>query len=779
MGFKSSTAIAPTQQAPALRLQRSTSGLRCAAIIGNFPPRQCGIATFTRDTFESLRAALPGVDWKVVAMEDSDSAHAYGDTVTHVVPQDDLTAYVKTADDLNRSGVEVAFLQHEFGIFGGESGGHVLAMLRRLRMPVVSTLHTVLERPTSQQKEVLDEIIRLSANVIVMTETGADIIERVHGVGPRKVHVIPHGAPERPFSLTEPFKEPLGLSRRKLIMTFGLLSPNKGIETIIRGLPAILERHPDMVYLIAGATHPHLVAREGESYRESLVTLAKSLGVADSLRFVNRYLGDDELVDLLQAADLYVTPYLTEAQVTSGTLAYAIAVGKPVISTPYWHAVEALADGIGVICPFNDTRAFTREITTLLSDDARREAMARQAYRAGEPSRWRRVASETIALARVAISMHEKRVEEAFRTLARPKFGAVTRMSDDCGIFQHSRFGAPDRHHGYCTDDTARTLALTARLAREGAPDDAVVRSAVTSAAFVNHAWNPKAGRFRNFMGYDRQWRDDGGSDDCCARALEALCLFAREWPERDLADWAADLAREAMQHVGKWSSLRAHALIIKAILAAEGRVIEADEAARLIAAPASALMEAMVTGRNEGHLWFEPCFAYDNARLPEALILAGERLEDAEMLGAGLDALERLMKLQTSQEGWFMPVATSIFAECDARHVHFDQQPIEALATIEACFVAWRVTGDTRHCADARMAFDWFGGRNAHGLALARPEDGVCADALTIAGVNRNHGAESILSYQLAAVSIREFLLRLPPSTSSLWMAPWRSATP
>ncbi len=778
MGFEASSAIASPAPVTALRLERSNAGLRRAAIIGNFPPRRCGIATFTRDIFEGLRGALRGVDWKVVAMEDAKDTHVYGEIVTHVVPQDDLDAYARTADDLNRAGVEIVFLQHEFGIFGGESGEYLLHLLRRLRMPVVSTLHTVLENPTPQQKRVLDEIIALSANVIVMTETGADIIERVHRAGPRKVHVIPHGAPERAFSSTEPFKIPLGLAGQKLIMTFGLLSPNKGIETIIRALPAILERHPGAVYLIAGATHPHLLARHGESYRENLVSLAQSLGVADSLMFLNRYLGDDELVDLLQAADLYVTPYLTEAQVTSGTLAYAIALGKPVISTPYWHAVEALADGVGVICPFNDTGAFAREIATLLSDDKRREAMARRAYRAGEPSRWRRVASETVALARVAMAAHEKRIEEAFRTMARPKFDAVTRMSDDCGIFQHSRFGAPDRRHGYCTDDTARALALTARLAREGVPGAAIARQAVTCAAFVNHAWNPQAGRFRNFMSYNRQWLDDGGSDDCCARALEALCLFARDWHESDLRDWASDLAREAIQHIGEWSSLRAQALTIKALLAAEDRIIGPAEAGERIGAPAEALMQALTTGRNEGHLWFEPCFTYDNARLPEALILAGERLDDADMLGAGLDALERLMKLQTSAEGWFMPVATSKFAECDANHVHFDQQPLEALATIEACFVAWRVTGDTRYCAEARMAFDWFGGRNAHGLPLARPEDGMCADGLTVAGLNRNCGAESILSYQLAAVSIREFLLRLPPSTSSTQTATWRTAT-
>jgi glycosyltransferase involved in cell wall biosynthesis len=761
MGFNSATAIVH-----ALTPARSAAvrpALRSAAMIGNFPPRKCGIATFTRDHFESLRKALPNTKWSLVAMEDRGGAHVYPNTVTHVIPQDDISAYERVADDLNLSGVEAVFVQHEFGIYGGESGAHLLVLLRRLRMPVIVTLHTVLERPNPAQKKVMDEILRIASAVIAMTEMGADILERVHGVGPKKVHVIPHGAPERPFASTEPFKAPLGLAGHKVIMTFGLLSPNKGLETIIKGLPSILERHPDAVYLIAGATHPHLVAREGEAYRESLIELARSLGVVDHLRFVNHFLGDEELADLLQAADLYVTPYLTEAQIVSGTLAYAIALGKPVISTPYWHAKEALADGVGVICPFNDTRAFAREITGLLSDQVKREAMARRAYRAGEPSRWRKVADSTVDLAIASRSMHEKRVEESFRSLARPKLDGLLRMADDCGVYQHSRFGAPDRRHGYCTDDTARALMLMARLASEGAADAAMLKLANSCAAFVNHAWSPETGRFRNFMGFDRHWLDEGGSDDCCARALEALCAVAKEWPNGELRDWAADLARQAFQHAGKWTSLRSQALIIKSSLAAEGVIIGEDETGRFVYEAASALMKALKDGRSEGHDWFEPCFAYDNARLPEALILAGERLQDPDMLSAGLGALELVMKLQTTKQGWFAPVATSCFDTNGADHVHFDQQPIEALATVDACFAAWRATGDTRHCAKGRLAFDWFGGHNIHGIALARPADGICHDALTVSGLNRNHGAESILSYHLAAASIRQFLIRQP----------------
>jgi glycosyltransferase involved in cell wall biosynthesis len=760
MGFDSATAIVRNLHTATVEAVRPK--LRRAAMIGNFPPRKCGIATFTRDTFESLRTALPRTEWDVVVMQDPGADHVYAKTVTYVVPQNDLAAYRDTADALNRSGVEVVFLQHEFGIFGGDAGSHILALLRRLQMPVITTLHTVLQNPNSDQRRVLDEILRISASVIVMTETGADILEHVHGAGPTKVHVIPHGAPERPFSATDPFKTPLGLAGHKVIMTFGLLSPNKGLETIIRGLPAILDRHPDAVYLIVGATHPHLVQNEGEAYRDSLIELARSLGVVDHLRFINRFVDDEELVDLLQAADLYVTPYLTEAQITSGTLAYAIAVGKPVISTPYWHAREALADGVGVICPFNDTRAFAHEIIDLLADDARREAMARRAYRAGEPSRWRKVAQETTGLALVARASHERRLDDAFRPLVRPNLDGLLRMSDDCGVMQHSRFGAPDRRHGYCSDDNSRALSLLARLAAEGPLEPAALKLGLSCAAFLNHAWSPETGRFRNFMAFDRRWLDEGGSDDCCARALEALCLVARDWPQADLREWAADLAREVIQNVHTWTSLRSRALVIKAVLVAEHTVISADETCRIVAEAISPLLKSAQEGASD-HGWFEPNLSYDNARLPEALILAGERLQDPDMLSAGIETLDRLMKLQITQHGYFAPIATSSFAETLADHQHFDQQPIEALATVDACLAGWRATGATQYAHAARQAFEWFGGRNVHGVPLARPLDGICHDALTEDGVNRNHGAESILSYLLAAASVRRGLLGLP----------------
>jgi glycosyltransferase involved in cell wall biosynthesis len=730
--------------------------LRRLAMIGNFPPRKCGIATFTRDTYSSLKARLPDAHWDIVALNDPGASYDYPPDVTQVLPQNDAAAYVRVADALNESGVEVVFIQHEFGIFGGDAGAHLLQLMRRLHAPAVVTLHTVLEHPDPAQKRVLDEIIQLAAGVIVMTEKGADIIERVHHVGPSKVHVIPHGAPERPFASTEPFKAKLGFAGRKLIMTFGLLSPNKGIETIIRALPDVLDRHPDALYLVVGATHPHLIAREGEAYRESLVKLAASLGVAGNLTFINRFVGDAELVDLLQAADIYATPYLHEAQVTSGTLSYAVALGKPVISTPYWHAAEALADDVGVLCDFGDSKCFGRALEHLLSSPSAREAMARRAYKAGESSRWRKVAGAWLDLAVACRDASRKRESASVRALLRPGLAAIHRITDDCGVLQHSKFRVPDRRHGYCTDDNARALSLFSRLSHEGDNGDPDSRLAYTCAAFVNHAWNPDNGRFRNFMGYDRRWLDDGGSDDCCARAFEALCLTGNHAGRPDLRLWANDLAKAVASHAREWRSIRSRALVVKACLNGEGTILDRDEARALIGESAETMMAALAAQRSAGGEWFEAGLTYDNARLPEALILAGGHLDRPDWTEAGLTTLGYLMRKQRSAQGWFSPVATNSFDANSASHPSFDQQPIEALATVDACIAAYHATGDDVWSGRAEAAFLWFSGQNDHGLALVTAADGGCYDGLTAFGFNQNQGAESILSYHLAAAAIR-----------------------
>jgi glycosyltransferase involved in cell wall biosynthesis len=726
-----------------------------AAMIGNYPPRQCGIATFTRDFLVSLQGASPRTEWQVCAVTEDEAHHAYPPEVTHVLAQNDPHTYIALADTLNSSGAQVAFIQHEFGIFGGPAGDYLLLLMRRLKMPMVVTLHTVLERPDTDQRRVMEEIIRLSAAVIVMAEKGAEILHAVHKAGPTKVHVIPHGAPDRPLAPTEAFKSTLGFAGKKIIMTFGLLSTNKGLDTVVRALPEILKRHPDAVYVVAGATHPHVLARDGESYRQGLMALADSLNVSHALHFVNRYVDDAELTDLLQAADVYVTPYLSEAQITSGTLSYAIALGKPVVSTPYWHATEALADGVGVICPFNDAEAFGRELSDILGNDVRRQSLARRAWRSGTAARWPNVGASGIALAHAARGAHVASPEISLRTLARPRLDAVRRLSDDVGILQHSKHRIPDRAHGYCVDDTARALALTACLTRHEIEPALSSALACRFAAFVNHAWNGETGRFRNFMAWDRRWLDEGGCDDSNGRTFDALCLTAAHGATPHLQEWATDLARLAYQHSHDWRSLRARAHVMRGCIAAEGIVLEPREVLETLARSSAAIVDAL----EHNGPWFDENLSYENARLPEALILAGGRLDDDRLTAVGLDRLDWLMRKQAAPSGHFRPIATSSFAISDADDLVFDQQPLEAWASIDACAAAFRLTEDEPWLQRAISAFVWFAGENDLGLSLVTSADGGCYDGLTATGCNLNQGAESVLSYQMAAVTMRQLL--------------------
>lgn len=756
--------MAATEVAGLPPLTVAAPSLSKAAIIGNFPPRLCGIATFTRDTYACLTRALPKATWQVIAMNDPNQTYEYPDSVTHILAQNDMGAYKRLAADLNASGTQVLFVQHEFGIYGGSAGTYLLELLGRVNMPVVTTLHTVLETPNDDQRRVMEGLIRYSSTLITMAEKGADILRRVYGVAPSQIAVIPHGAPFRPLADTNDFKAALGVEGKKTLTTFGLLSPNKGIETVIKALPAVVAQNPDMIYLVVGATHPHLVAHEGEAYRDGLIRMAQDLGVADHVRFINEFMNDDALIDILRATDVYVTPYLTETQITSGTLSYALALGRPVVSTPYWHAQEALADGSGVLCPFNDVDAFARALSDLLQSDEKRAEMSERAYRRALPSRWSEVAKAYVARAEKDMNMTPKTASEVAATAfvnaviprpikqsaregAPPSWQRLARMSDDCGIFQHGKFRLPDRNHGYCTDDNVRALSLAAKQSGINDPAGRRVALAYTYAAFVNHAWMDE-GRFRNFMSYGRDWLDDGGSDDCCARAFESLVDVARSDLPDDLRLWAVELGQRVLPHIGKWDSNRSRAILLKALVGAEGVIGDRHEVLAHIRELSRLLHHAYLDHSQPDHQWFEPQLSYDNARLSEGLILAAHRLKDEVMLSDGLTSLAWVMKRQTcAEKGHFQPVATSHFCLEGQDHPIFDQQPIEVYATIEACMSAWKVTGDILWKTDASRAFAWFTGTNTLGVPLIT-EDGGCFDGLTPVGPNANQGAESILAY-------------------------------
>jgi glycosyltransferase involved in cell wall biosynthesis len=733
------------------------------AFIGNSLPRRCGIATFTTDLQQAI-AARVNVESAIVAMNDQGRAYEYPPVVQFQIDDDEPAAYARAADALNANEFQVACLQHEFGIFGGEAGGHIVGLLSKLKMPIVTTLHTVLEKPERAQRAVFERIVEVSAKVVVMAEKGGELLRTVYGVPRERIEVIPHGIPDCAFAEPGEAKQKLGFGGRRVILTFGLLSPSKGIEVMIDAMPSILERCPDALYVVLGATHPNLVRREGEVYRERLVARVRALGIQDHVVFLDQFVDQATLLEFISMCDVYVTPYLNEAQMTSGTLAYSFGLGKAVVSTPYWHARELLADERGVLVPFGDSQAIGDAITGLLTDDARRQSMCRRAYVSSRSMTWARTAERYLAAfdkvrreqrLRVVASQPDNVVRYHSQTPPQMQIGHLLSMCDDTGLLQHAIHAVPDRAHGYCVDDNARALLVACAL---NAPNEQRLPETLTMrlASFVQHAWNPDTRRFRNFMSYDRRWLEQAGSEDCHGRALWALGECARNDASASRRRWAAALFREALPSTEAFHSPRAWAF---ALLGLDGYccVAAQDSLARELRHKlADRLMSILAAVETSDWIWFEEVLAYENARLPQALIVTGLSTGVLGYATAGLRSLRWLMTLQTSSAGLFRPVGSASFGDKRIAPRQFDQQPLEAAATISACLAALQADGDSRWRSDAERAFAWFLGSNDLATPLADLDTGSCRDGLHPERVNENRGGESAVSYLLGLAEMR-----------------------
>ncbi len=749
------------------------SGLKRVAVIGNYTPRRCGIATFTADLSEALAAARPETDVFVVAMNDRAEGYGYPERVRHTTSQHDLGDYGRTADYLNLSGAELVCLQHEFGIFGGPAGSYILSLLRELNMPVVTTLHTVLDRPDPAQRRVMDELCRLSMRLVVMSGRGADFLRDVYGVPDAKISLIHHGIPDTPFVDVSPLRATFGVADKKVLLTFGLLSQNKGVETVIGALPDIVARHPEVLYIVLGATHPHVLAHEGERYRESLVKLADERGVGAHVRFEDRFVTLAELVRYIEMADIYVTPYLNREQITSGTLAYALGLGKAVVSTPYWYAEELLAEGRGVLVPFRDAGAVSAAVNGLFDDDAAREALRARAYRYGRTMTWPSVARdywETFTQAAAQWRAPTSKLT-AKRAADPPPLNLkhLFTLTDDTGVFQHATFTVPNRHEGYTTDDNARSL-MAAALAEplvQGQTEE--LRDLCGRyLAFLIHAFDASTGRFRNFMSYERTWLEPVGSENAHARALRALATLLRYSQDKGQRGAAERLFEEALPALTGFSSPRAWALSLMAAaerLEFSGRDAYVREVGNELAAR---LVARYKESASPDWPWFETLLSYSNAKLPHGLLAFGRVTEDASLTALGLETLSWLLEQQRAPEGHAAPIGSDRVYWRGGDRPPFDQQPIEAYATVSACLEAYRATGDARWYGEAEGVFAWFLGRNDLGLPLYDPTTGGCRDGLHPDRTNENQGAESTLSFLLASLELQLTEQRKPQLIAS-----------
>ena len=739
---------------------------RRIALIGNSLPRRCGIATFTTDLQRAISNSEPNPQTCVVAITDHDQTYDYPASVVLEIREDSIEEYVRAAASLNAGRFDLVCLQHEFGIFGGDAGAHILELLTRLTMPVVTTLHTVLASPGAIQRTVMERIVEASAKLVVMADKGRELLHSIYRVPHEKIEVIAHGIPDFPFVAPDVAKARLGFSGRSVILTFGLLSPSKGIEVMIDAMPSILKRRPDAVYVVLGATHPNLVRDQGEAYRESLMARVRELGIEDHVVFLDQFVDQATLLEFISMCDVYVTPYLNEAQMTSGTLAYSFGLGKPVVSTPYWHARELLADGRGVLVPFGDAAGIGNEIAQLLTDEPRRQAMRERAYAASRSMTWERTAERYMTVFEHARQGHRlKLIARAAPDAIAPlspaaapdmRLGHFLSMCDDTGLFQHAVHAVPDRAHGYCVDDNARALLLACAL---NEPGERPISDVLTArfAAFVQHAWNPDTRRFRNFMGFNRAWLEDSGSEDSHGRTLWALGECSRRDASLSRRRWAGALFAQALPAVESFRSPRASAFTLLG-LDAYCAVVPDDRRAREIRGVlAERLMSGLASVETPDWQWFEEGLAYDNARLPQALIVTGMATQTPVYVDAGLRSLRWLMTQQRTSKGHFRPVGTAGFGELRKLPRAFDQQPLEATATIAACLAAWRADDDAEWKTIATRVFSWFLGSNDLSVALADPETGSCRDGLHPDRANENCGGESVVSYLLALAEIRQ----------------------
>jgi glycosyltransferase involved in cell wall biosynthesis len=738
------------------------------AIVGNYLPRLCGIATFTNDLSEALDHKLPNPENViVVAMDDIEEGYDYPERVKFEIRENIIKDYINAADFLNLNQIDAVILQHEYGIFGGKDGINIIHMLKNLKIPTIITLHTVLSKPSSAQLAIIHEMAKYSQKFVVMAQKARNILKTVYKIPDSMISIISHGIPDIPFVDPIFYKDKFGLEHKKVILTFGLIGPSKGIEYMIGALPKIIEQHDDVIYIILGVTHPGLLRTNGEEYRHLLQMKVKNLGLEDYVQFHNKFVDLETLTEYLIATDIYMTPYLSKEQITSGTLAYAVGAGNAVVSTPYLYAEELLANGRGRLVHFHDSESISKEINELLSNEHKRNTIRKKAYLHGRSMVWKEVAERYLRL--VGEVMEQRMVSPAPLNVNDPIARIIDELphinlhhlqilTDDTGILQHAFFTIANREHGYCVDDNARAL-ITSCMYYNLHKDERIIKSIKTYLAFMYHAYNHPENRFRNFMSYDRKWLEDVGSEDAHARALWGLGVAVNKAPDNAVRDMAARLFGDAINAVDKFSSPRAWSYVILGayeylkIFGGDARVRKIQEML------AEKLYTLYMTNFKPDWPWFEDILSYANANLSHGLIIAGHRLSRLDMFEAGISSLEWLIERQISSKGHITIIGNENWHKKNKERSKFDQQPIEIMNLIITCATAFKFTGDNKWIELARKCFNWFLGQNDLGIQLYNYQTGGCKDGLQSQSANANEGAESTLAWLISLLTMYKLL--------------------
>lgn len=736
------------------------------AFISTYPPRRCGIATYTADLTGNFRQLYsegnhnddPHI-FEVIALNNRPQGYQYGREVSFHIRDQHRGDYQRAADFINVSPIDVVCLQHEFGIFGGEDGSYIIHLLRSLKKPVVTTFHTILSEPLPGQQKTLSRICELSTLVVVQAQMAVKLLEDVYGIPPSKIVMIPHGAPDVPFLDSSFYKDRFQAEGRIMLLTFGLLGPNKGIEYAIAAMEKVAAKFPEVLYIVLGATHPEVKRRYGEKYRHHLEQLVREKGLQEQITFYNQYVSLERLIEFLVATDIYLTPYVNKDQITSGTLAYALACGKVIVSTPYWYAQELLADGRGCLVPFRDSEAMADSLLNLLQDGELRTRMRKLSYQYGRKMIWREVARRYAAAFEKSLLEYSSPAKKSVQSLAVTENAVLPEirldhlhtLTDDTGLFQHALYTVPDRTHGYCTDDNARAMLVTVmnwRLFK----DDSILPLFRTYLSFLLYAYNQDEGRMRNFLSYQRQWQEDTGSEDSHGRSIWALGYTIAHPPDDSLLGLVTRLFKQCLLPLPSFTSPRAWAFAIIGVIHYLKRFGGDPEARKLLEKLSGRLFRQFSEYATEEWFWLEEIVAYDNARIPQALIAAGSYLQDERILQTGLCALNWLISIQTDPGGGQLSlVGNDGWCRRGGRKARFDQQPLDAAALVDACAQAYLATGEPRWQIAMDWSFNWFFGNNDIHQPLYDFSSGGCCDGLMPGGVNLNQGGESTLSLLMA----------------------------
>ena len=730
------------------------------AFIGTFPPRQCGIGTFTNDLFnammESTTSKEHGHEGFVVALNDNNIEYEYPQEVKQTIRQEHQEDYLKAAKFINLSGADLCILEHEFGIFGGQSGVYILPLLHRLEIPFVVTLHTILKSPSYNEKAILQEICKMAHKIVVMSHTAIKFLVSIYEVPEEKIVFIEHGVPDIHFS-AENSKKEFKLERKKVLLTFGFLGRNKGIETVIKALPRVVEKHPEVIYIVLGKTHPNVLRHSGEEYRIFLLRLVKTLQVEKHVVFLNEFIGVQDLFKYLYACDIYITPYLNEAQITSGTLSYAVGVGCAAISTPYWHATELLAEGRGRFFNFNDSDALSTILNELLDRPEELKKLKRKAYDYGRKITWPKTGDKYVKLATAILKEEQYPVEKketVIDLLILPPFSLthINRLTDDTGIIQHAKFGIPNYKEGYCLDDNARALLMVLMAYRQMKDTRALELSPIYL-SYIHYMQNPN-GTFRNFLSFSRNFLDEVGSEDSFGRTIWALGYLLGNAPNDAYYQTGKMIFFNASPNFEKLKSIRSIANTMIGISYYLKSNPSDDAMTERLRNLAHVLVDHYYNNKSADWHWFESLLAYDNGILPLALLHAAEILNDDKITEIGLATMDFLTS-HTLKDNYLSIIGNEKWYKKEEERSVFAQQPIDAMAMVLMYHRAFHVTKDKAYLNKLYTSFLWFLGENDLRMSLYDFETNGCCDGFERYGVNRNQGAESSLAYLISHLTV------------------------